>query len=329
MISGIISDRCALFGCVLLTLALALNAHDRRTRGHCERVRALSELLAEELGLDDDARERLRWAALLHDVGKLAVPAEILDKPSAPNARELEILRRHPEEGILLTAPLADWLGESGRAIGEHHERFDGAGYPSGLAGTDIALAARIVALTDAFDTMTSVRSYKHAMSVRAAREEVARCAGTHFDPAVSRAFLDLSLPRLWLVVGPASLIAQIPVLGVALRGALGAEVPALAAAGTGALGSLGALVVGALLATGPVTATAATRGSPSPTSTNPATAASQTVPAAALPSGAPTPGILVGALVSSTQHVAQQVVQAVDGALPNEIATVVPPLPR
>jgi putative nucleotidyltransferase with HDIG domain len=314
---------------VILTLALALNAHDRRTRGHCERVRALSELLAEELGLDDDARERLRWAALLHDVGKLAVPAEILDKPSAPNARELEILRRHPEEGIRLTAPLADWLGESGRAIGEHHERFDGAGYPSGLAGTDIALAARIVALTDAFDTMTSVRSYKHAMSVRAAREEVARCAGTHFDPAVSRAFLDLSLPRLWLVVGPASLIAQIPVLGVALRGALGAEVPALAAAGTGALGSLGALVVGALLATGPVTATAATRGSSSPTSANPATAASQTVPAAALPSGAPTPGILVGALVSSTQHVAQQVVQAVDGALPNEIATVVPPLPR
>jgi len=137
------------------------------------------------------------------------------------------------------------------------------------------------------------------------------------------------SLPRLWLVVGPASLIAQIPVLGVALRGALGAEVPALAAAGTGALGSLGALVVGALLATGPVTATAAIRAPSSPTGANPATAGPQTVPAAALPSGAPTPGILVGALVSSTQHVAQQVVQAVDGALPNGIAAVVPPIPR
>ena len=327
---------------VILTLALALNAHDRRTRGHCERVRALTELLAGELGLDDDARERLRWAALLHDVGKLAVPAEILDKPSAPNARELEILRRHPEEGIRLTAPLADWLGESGRAIGEHHERFDGAGYPSGLAGTDIALAARIVALTDAFDTMTSVRSYKHAMSVRAARDEVARCAGTHFDPAVSRAFLDLSLPRLWLVVGPASLIAQIPVLGVALRGALGAEVPALAAAGTGALGSLGALVVGALLATGPVTATATTLTSSNPTSANPVTAAPQTIPEVAPPTAAPAAaaaaaahatGTLVATLapdlLGSTERLAQPVVQAVEGALPNGIAAAVPPLPR
>jgi putative nucleotidyltransferase with HDIG domain len=198
----------------ILSLVAALSAHDRKTRGHSERVRAFTDLVADEIGLADDDRERLRWAALLHDIGKLHVPSRILNKPGRPEPREWETLKRHPVAGAQIAAPLMPWLGAWGQAIEEHHERFDGDGYPNGIGGGDLSLGARIVSVADSFEVMTAARSYKKPMSVPAARRELAACAGGQFDPDIVRAFLNVSLGRLWWTVGPTSWTALLPVLG-------------------------------------------------------------------------------------------------------------------
>ncbi len=206
---------------LLLQLVAKLSRHDRLTRGHSERVRAYTDLLAEQIGLSDEDAVRLRWAALLHDVGKLAVPAKILNKPGPLTDAEFTIVMRHPERGAFFAEPLAPWLGQWVRSIGEHHERWDGAGYPGHLAGDDIALGARIVAVADAFDVMTSFRSYATRRSLPAARKELIDCAGSHFDPSVVRAMVQISLPRLALVAGPLALIASVPLVGRRAAGAL------------------------------------------------------------------------------------------------------------
>ena len=131
--------------------------HDRLTRGHSERVRAYTHMVGEELKITGAALDHLRWSALLHDIGKLLVSAEILNKPGKLTDTEFEAIKQHPQFGRELVQPLVGWLGDSARAVWEHHERWDGQGYPSGLSGTDISLAGRIVAVTDAFDVMTSV----------------------------------------------------------------------------------------------------------------------------------------------------------------------------
>jgi putative nucleotidyltransferase with HDIG domain len=187
----------------------ALNAHDHATRGHCERVRAYTALIAEELNLPADEVDKLRWAGLLHDLGKLEVPKEILNKKGKLDADEWALIKTHPAAGARIAAPLAGWLGDSFRAIAEHHERWDGAGYPRGLAGEDIALGARIVAVADAFDVMTAARSYKTPHAPSWARSELVRCAGSQFEPVVVRAFLHVSLGRLRL--GPHAIGAVRP----------------------------------------------------------------------------------------------------------------------
>jgi len=198
---------------MVLALSVALQSHDRRTRGHAERVRVYTDLLGEELELSEADRYLLRWAALLHDIGKLTIAARILNKPGALNDAEWGLMKQHPNEGARIAAPLLDWLGSWGDAIVEHHERFDGKGYPSGVGGDAISRAGRIVAVADSYDTMTAARSYKKPIAVWAARRELADCAGGQFDPEMVRAFLSISLPRLLWKTGPVSLLVQLPFL--------------------------------------------------------------------------------------------------------------------
>ncbi len=201
----------------VLELVIALNSHDRLTRGHSERVRAYTQMIGEEMGLTPIELDRMRWSGLLHDIGKLRISSSILNKPGKLTDAEFDEIKRHPEYGRELVAPLIGWLGESARAVWEHHERWDGRGYPYGLAGTDISLAGRIVSVADTYDVITSVRSYKKAISPDEARAELTRCAGTQFDPAVVRAFMNLSLGRLRLAMGPLSWLAQVPLFPQAL----------------------------------------------------------------------------------------------------------------
>lgn len=189
----------------LVSLMRSLGDHDRLTRGHSERVRAYTDLIAEEMGLPAKDREMLHWGALLHDVGKLDVPTEVLNTDSLPSDEEWEILKRHPAAAMTYLEPLLPWLGEWSHAADEHHLRWDGQGYPSSKGSTDISLAGRIVAVADAFDVMTSRRSYKLAMPAADARAEIATCAGSQFDPAVTRAFLNVGLGRMRLAAGPLS----------------------------------------------------------------------------------------------------------------------------
>ena len=160
-----------------------------------------------------DELDRLNWAALLHDVGKLDVSTEILNKPGKPTDEEWEQLRRHPLYGETLVEPLNEWLGTWTDAVGYHHEHWDGKGYPRGIAGEEIPLAGRIVAIADVYDVITSARSYKQPASPTEARAELARCSGTQFDPRLVRAFVNISLGKMRLVMGPLSWLSHAPLL--------------------------------------------------------------------------------------------------------------------
>jgi hypothetical protein len=224
----------------LLELVAALNIHDPLTRGHCDRVRAYSVMIGEELGLTQDQLDLLNWAALLHDVGKLDVPTEILSKDGRPTDEEWQTLRKHPLFGEELAEPMRAWLGTWTSAIGYHHEHWDGRGYPRGLAGEEIPLPGRIVAVADVFDVITSARSYKKASAAAEGRAEIARCAGTQFDPEVVRAFLTVSLGRMRLVMGPLSWLAHAPLLGrLPFTPALGTAAGVFSVVATTTLGGL------------------------------------------------------------------------------------------
>ncbi len=194
-----------------LELVSLLSNHDRLTRGHAERVRAYSDLIAQEMGLSDSDRLHLAWGVLLHDIGKLHVPSEILNKEGKLTAEEWDILQKHPTAGVELLKPLSGWLGEWLSATEDHHERWDGNGYPNGTAGSEISLAGRIAAVADAYDVITSKRSYKEPMSAEAARSELVECSGSQFDPEVVRAFLAVSIGRRW-TFGPLAWLSDLPV---------------------------------------------------------------------------------------------------------------------
>ena len=222
-----------------LVMITSLSDHDRRTRGHSDRVRAFSELIAAEMGLSREFRERLRWGAVLHDMGKLTVSAAILNKPGRPTADEWTELQTHPMNGELMLAPLADWLGDAVHAAGQHHERWDGGGYPQGLKGEEISLSARIVAVADAYDVMTAARSYKKALPAQLARVELTKNAGTQFDPVVVRALLKVSVGKVTAVAaGPLGALVNLPYLGSILTSA--SAVPSAAVSGATALAMTG-----------------------------------------------------------------------------------------
>lgn len=168
-------------------LVQAVDIKDGYTRGHSERVGRASGMIARELGMDDERVELVRFAGILHDVGKLGVPTRLLRKDGPLTREERRVVELHPEYGHEMVRGIG-FLGEARSAILHHHERLDGSGYPYGLAGDRIPEPARVVAVADAFDAMTSTRSYRRARPVAAALEELRRCAGTQFDPAMVRA---------------------------------------------------------------------------------------------------------------------------------------------
>jgi hypothetical protein len=240
----------------ILGLLTALSAHDRRTRGHSERVRIFTDVLAGEMHLPEGARDRLRWASLLHDIGKVRVPGTVLNKSESLDNDEWEMIRRHPDQGAVLAGPLLEWLGEWGSAISQHHERYDGAGYPRGLTGHEISQAGRIVAVADTFEVMTAARSYKRPMSIASARRELADIAGKQLDPTCVRAFLGASLPRVLWAVGPLALLVNLPFLrGIAEAGKL------VEHAGTAAVGQAATVAVAAVVIVAPVSSPAVVSG--------------------------------------------------------------------
>ncbi|MFI1280345.1 HD-GYP domain-containing protein [Streptomyces sp. NPDC020858] len=168
-------------------LVQAVDIKDRYTRGHSERVGQASAMIARELGMAEDRMEVVRIAGILHDVGKLGVPTRLLRKDGPLTPEERRIIELHPEYGHEMVRGIG-FLGEARSAILHHHERVDGSGYPYGLTGEQIPVLARVVAVADAFDAMTSTRSYSRARPVPTALAELERCAGAQFDPAMVRA---------------------------------------------------------------------------------------------------------------------------------------------
>ena len=230
----------------VVTLLAALTLHDRRTRGHSERVCAFTNLLATEMHLSEEDRDRLSWVALVHDIGKLHVPSRLLNKPDKPTVSEWQLLKTHPERGAALTEPMREWLGPWADAVLEHHERYDGAGYPHGLSGDEISLAARVIAVSDAFEVMTAPRAYRRPVDAQTARAELARHAGSQFDPEVVRNFLAIGLPQLRRAMGPLAWLAEIPFVSSWPRlEAAASTTAAHAATATAAAGAAGFLAIG------------------------------------------------------------------------------------
>lgn len=176
----------------LLGLASALDAKDPSTHGHAERVGRWSRCIADELGLAASEVESIAQAGLLHDIGKIGVPEAVLVKRDPLAPEELAPMRRHPVIGAQIVAPF-EFLAGAALIIRYHHERWDGSGYPDGLAGTAIPLGARIVAVADAYDAFTSGRPRRAAVSSEEASARLLEAAGRTLDAQVVTAFLGLS----------------------------------------------------------------------------------------------------------------------------------------
>jgi HD-GYP domain-containing protein (c-di-GMP phosphodiesterase class II) len=172
----------------LKALVQALETRDFETHGHSERVVTFSLRLGYELGLEKETLRDLELGALLHDIGKIGVPDAVLRKPAKLNEDEWTKMKLHPQHGqkILRNIP---FLEGAARIVAQHHERWDGEGYPFGLRGEDIDIGARIFAVVDAFDAMVSDRVYRKGCPYDDALKELERCAGTQFDPMIVEAF--------------------------------------------------------------------------------------------------------------------------------------------
>lgn len=175
-----------------LLLGELLSASDEYTGEHSRSVVTLSIEVAEKLGLDDRRKRDVELGALLHDVGKITVPKSILHKPGPLTDQEFEVMKEHVIHGQAMLEKVGGTLGEAGYVVRTHHERYDGSGYPDGLAGDEIPLAARIISACDAFNAMTTDRPYRDAMPLTDAIAEVERHAGSQFDPAVAAALIDI-----------------------------------------------------------------------------------------------------------------------------------------
>jgi putative nucleotidyltransferase with HDIG domain len=170
-------------------LVEAIDAKDPYTRGHSDRVTRMSLKIAFQFGFAEDRLESLEYGALLHDIGKIGIKDEVLQKPGALNSEEYQYIQEHPLIGVKIIEGL-DFFKDKIPMIRNHHEHYDGSGYPDGLLGAAIPLEARIIAVPDAFDAMTSARPHRGMMSLQDVLMELEKCKGTQFDPKILGIFL-------------------------------------------------------------------------------------------------------------------------------------------
>jgi HD-GYP domain-containing protein (c-di-GMP phosphodiesterase class II) len=185
----------------LKALTNSIDAKDQYTRGHSERVAFISRWIAERIGgeqpLKEEEIQKIYLAGLLHDIGKFGIDDSVLRKKGKLNERELTIMRNHPAIGAGILSEIKQ-MHDIIPAVLYHHERPDGKGYPNGLVGEQIPLVGKIVGLADSFDAMTSKRTYKGAMSVEKAKEEIKKKLGTQFDEDVGTVFINSDIYQLW-----------------------------------------------------------------------------------------------------------------------------------
>ncbi len=174
-------------------LAETIEAKDQYTQGHCERVRSLAVRLARELKLPEDQIEPLEFAALLHDIGKIGIPERILNKVGSLDPEEIEVIKMHPLIGAQILS-IVEFFAPAINGVRHHHERWDGKGYPDGVAGEDIDPLARIITLADTFDAMAQSRPYRKALPLEAVLEEIKAESGKQFAPDVVAAFFNAKL---------------------------------------------------------------------------------------------------------------------------------------
>jgi diguanylate cyclase (GGDEF)-like protein len=178
---------------IIYALASTIEARDIYTYGHSQKVRAYAVALAEVLGLPSEKVAVISHAALLHDIGKIGIYDEVLNKAGKLSKSEFELIKTHPQLSVTIVGHVSS-LTPCLQAIQQHHERWDGAGYPNGLKGESISLEGRILAIADAFDAMTSKRPYRNPMSYKEAIQELKHCSGTQFDPQLVKIFIPVAL---------------------------------------------------------------------------------------------------------------------------------------
>ena len=189
-------------------LANALEAKDSYTANHASEVAGLAVEVGRELGLEESRLEQLRYAAIFHDIGKIAIPDAILNKPAPLSDDERAVMMEHPRLGAEMIAPIPFLGGEVREMVGRDHEHWDGTGYPDGLRGEQIPLGARIILVVDSYHAMITDRPYRRAMAKQEAVAELARCSGTQFDPKVVGAFVRLP-GRRCRRLGPQAMSSQ------------------------------------------------------------------------------------------------------------------------
>lgn len=180
----------------LLGLVAALDLREHNTRLHSQRVRGYAELIAARLGVDEKMKREIGFGALLHDVGKIAVPDQILLKPGKLADREWAEMCKHPEAGYRIVKRIG-FLKDAAEIVYAHHEKFDGGGYPRGLEGEEIPFGARIFMVADVYDALTSERPYRSPVSYEEAAAEIRSLSGSHFDPVIVDTFMAIAPNQL------------------------------------------------------------------------------------------------------------------------------------
>jgi hypothetical protein len=202
------------YAATMNALCQAVETKDFYTRGHGDRVSRGAVMIARQIRMSSDRTDAIRFAGMLHDVGKLGVPTQVLQKTGALTEDEYAAIQLHPMRGLEIVREIG-FLYEALNGIMHHHERIDGRGYPMGLAGHEIPEFARVIAVADAFDSMTSTRSYREAKSIDLALGELRRGAGSQFDPLIVEAFIAALDVEEWPLPAPASAPADLTVVTV------------------------------------------------------------------------------------------------------------------